>query len=347
MRPGAGLAAVVVFQLLFASVFLGVLHRPVPHHAPVAVAGASPLASLVARDGGGIIRLTSVPDAAAARAAVLDGRVNAAVAAGPGGETLLIETAASPGTAAVLTKAFTQAAAALKVPLAVRDLAPLPPSDPTGASAFFLISAWVLGGYVGATVLAVMLGGPGSPGLRTALQRLGLLAAYAAMSGVLGALLIGPALGVVSGYNFALAGLGILVVAAAAAAAAGLQAVLGFPGTLLAIIALVVFGYPTAGQSIATALLASPWNAIGQGLPPGAGLTAARSIIYLSGVNRTGPLTVLAVYVAAGTLLVLATAAWRQHRPAGPTPKSPHRGLTSGLVRGSFPAYSSARRSSA
>lgn len=41
VRPGAGLAAVVVFQLLFASVFLGVLHRPVPHHAPVAVAGAS------------------------------------------------------------------------------------------------------------------------------------------------------------------------------------------------------------------------------------------------------------------------------------------------------------------
>jgi hypothetical protein len=29
--------------------------------------------------------------------------------------------------------------------------------------------------------------------------------------------------------------------------------------------------------------------------------------------------TVLAVYAAAGTLLVLAAAAWRQHRPAGPT----------------------------
>jgi hypothetical protein len=124
------------------------------------------------------------------------------------------------------------------------------------------------------------------------------------------------ALGVVSRYAAALAGLGILVVAAAAAATAGLQAALGMPGTLLAIIAMVVFGDPTAGQSIATALLASPWNVIGQGLPPSAGLTAARSIIYLGGVNLTGPLTVLAV--AAGTLLVLAAAAWRQHRPAGP-----------------------------
>ena len=82
--------------------------------------------------------------------------------------------------------------------------------------------------------------------------------------------------------------------------------------------ALVAFGDPTAGQSIATALLASPWNVIGQGLPPAAGLAAARCIIYLGGVNLTGPLTVLAVYAAAGTLLVLAAAAWRQHRPAGP-----------------------------
>jgi hypothetical protein len=49
VRPGVGLAAVVAFQLLFASVFVGVLHHPVPHHAPVAVAGASPLASLAAR----------------------------------------------------------------------------------------------------------------------------------------------------------------------------------------------------------------------------------------------------------------------------------------------------------
>jgi hypothetical protein len=58
----------------------------------------------------------------------------------------------------------------------------------------------------------------------------------------------------------ALAGLGILVVVGAPAAT-GLQATLGLPGTLLAIIAMVVFGDPTAGQSIATPLLASPRTA--------------------------------------------------------------------------------------
>jgi hypothetical protein len=60
----------------------------------------------------------------------------------------------------------------------------------------------VIGGYGGATVLAVMRG-PRSPSLRKALLRLVLLVTHAAVSGVLGALLIGPALGVVSGYNAA------------------------------------------------------------------------------------------------------------------------------------------------
>ncbi len=318
-RPAVGLAAVVLFQLLFASVFAGVLHHPVLHHAPVAVVGRPPLAQVVNSHGGGTIRLVAEPTAGAAQAAIRGGQANAAIIAGRHAQTLLIQTAASPGTATVLTKEFTTAATALKTPLQVRDLAPLPASDSTGISAFFLVIAWMLGGYVGATTLGMMLGGVRSPSLRHAATRLGLLAGYAAISGFLGALLIGPAMGVVPGYNLALAGVGMLLVFAAAAATAGLQATLGMPGTLIAIIGMVVFGDPTSGTSIATALLARPWNVIGQGLPPSAGLSAARSVTYLGGINLTGPLTVLGTYAAAGTLLTLAAAAWRHHRPASPT----------------------------
>jgi hypothetical protein len=164
--------------------------------------------------------------------------------------------------------------------------------------------------------------GPRSPSLRKALLRLVLLATYAAVSGVLGALLIGPALGVVTGYNAALAGLGILLVFAAAAGTAALQGALGMAGTLIAIIGIVVFGDPTAGQSIATPLLASPWNVVGVLLPPGAGLSSARSVIYLGGGNLTGPLTVLLGYVAGGMLLMLASAAWRQRRLAAAAARS-------------------------
>ena len=317
-RPAAGLAAVVLFQLLFASVFIGVLHHPEPHRAPVAVVGRSPLAVVVSSLGGETVRLVAEPTAGAARAAIRGGQVNAAVIAGRHGESLLIQTAASPGTASVLTKEFTTAAAAVKTPLQVRDLARLPASDSTGISAFFLVLAWMLGGYVAATALGIMLGGMRSPSLRHAATRLGLLAVYAAISGFLGALLIGPAIGVVSGYNLALASVGMLLVFAAAAATAGLQAVLGMAGTLIAIIGMVVFGDPTSGTSIATALLARPWNLIGQGLPPSAALSAARGVIYLGGTNLTGPLTVLAAYAAAGTLLMLAGAAWLHPRTTSP-----------------------------
>jgi hypothetical protein len=129
-RPAVGLMAVVVFQLLFASVFLSVLHRPALHHAPVAVADASPIADTVSRQDGGAIRLIREPTAQAARAAIRDGQAYAALVAGRPAESLLIQTAASPGTASALTSGFTQAAAALKAPLVVRDLAPLPASDP-------------------------------------------------------------------------------------------------------------------------------------------------------------------------------------------------------------------------
>jgi hypothetical protein len=123
------------------------------HHAPVAVVGTLPLGAVVSRHGGGAIRLVPEPSAEEARAAIRGGQAYAAILAGRHGESLVIEAAASPGTAAALTKGFTTAAAAIKIPLQVRDVAPLPASDPTGVSVFFLIIAWTLGGYIGATVI--------------------------------------------------------------------------------------------------------------------------------------------------------------------------------------------------
>ena len=108
-------------------------------------------------------------------------------------------------------------------------------------------------------------------------------------------------MGVVSGYSPPLAGTGM-------------------PGTLIAIIAVVVFGNLASGVSIATPLLASPWNVIDPGLPPSAALSAARGVVYLGGANLTGPLAVLAVYAAAGTVLTLAATAWRRH-PASCAPQ--------------------------
>ena len=47
---------------------------------------------------------------------------------------------------------------------------------------------------------------------------------------------------------------------------------------------------PTAGTSIATPLLASPWDVLGQLLPPGAALSLARNIVYHVDIDITRPL---------------------------------------------------------
>ena len=57
-RPAVDLAGVIVFQLLFASVFAGVLHQ-----APVVGAGRSPLAQVFSDHGGGTGRLVAEPPA--------------------------------------------------------------------------------------------------------------------------------------------------------------------------------------------------------------------------------------------------------------------------------------------
>lgn len=181
---------------------------------------------------------------------------------------------------------------------------------------YFLIIAWMLGGYVGATALSLMMGGPRSSRLREVILRLAMLAGYAAVSGLLSAAIIGPGLGIVPGYSTWLAACGTLLVFAAGAATAGLQAALGLPGTLIAIVGMVVFGNPTAGTSIAAPLLASPWDVLGQLLPPGAALSLARNIVYHVDVDITRPLVVLSAYALAGVLIMAGAALIRQRKAA-------------------------------
>src|ERR1700678_1828728 len=118
-RPVTILLAVIVFQLLFASVFLGVLHDPASHHTPAAVPGSPRLAAALARQEHGAIDLLPEPTAAAAQAAIHDGRAYGAIVGGHRGTTLLIASAASPGTASLLTKQLTKDAAVTRTPLLV------------------------------------------------------------------------------------------------------------------------------------------------------------------------------------------------------------------------------------
>jgi type IV secretory pathway TrbD component len=69
-------------------------------------------------------------------------------------------------------------------------------------------------------------------------------------------------------------------------------------------------------------MLPQPWGAVGQLLPPGAGVGATRSVAFFDGAGATKPSTVLAIWLVAGlALLVLGgLARSRSHAEADPKP---------------------------
>ena len=135
--------------------------------------------------------------------------------------------------------------------------------------------------------------------------RLGSLAVYAVVSGVGGALITGPVLGVFDGHLLALATFGALLVFAVGAFTTALQVWTGLVGIGLAILLFVVLGNPSAGGAYPAPLLPPFWAAIGPWLPPGAGTSAVRGIVYFGGAGAGQAVLVLAVYALVGAVATL------------------------------------------
>ena len=102
----------------------------------------------------------------------------------------------------------------------------------------------------------------------------------------------------------------------AAGATLGLQSVLGFVGTGLAIAAFVVFANPASGGPLPKVLLPEPWRSVGPYLPTGAGTDALRDVFYFGGHGVLVPLLLLAGYAVAGCALVAALGAAAARRAA-------------------------------
>ena len=315
------LVGVLGLELFMIGSYVGGLHEPKARGVPVAVVGppqvAGRLAAALGR--GGALDPRTVPDLAAARRAIDERQVYGAIVPGARGERVLVASAAS-ATVAELLPAGLRRAEPPGRRVTVEDVKPLPGDDPRGISPFYLVVGWLVGGYLGATILGLARGGA-ARGRRAALARLAVLAAYAAASGLLGMLVVQQLIGVLEGDFVALAAAGALLVFATGAATAGLQSLLGILGTALAILLFVALGNPASGGPLASELLMpEPWGAVGPLLPPGAGTTLVRNIAYFDGNAVGGALIVLTAYALAGSALVLAAA---RRRGAGPAPVEP------------------------
>ncbi len=135
------------------------------------------------------------------------------------------------------------------------------------------------------------------------------------LSGIGGAVIVGPLLGALSGHFWALAGFGALLVFAVGAFTMAIQAVTGIVGIGIAVLLFVVLGNPSAGGAYPAPLLPPFWRAIGPWLPPGAGTSGVRGIVYFGGAGVGGPVLVAVGYAVAGALVLLAVAYGRHERP--------------------------------
>ncbi|QDI72371.1 hypothetical protein CD934_29520 [Streptomyces calvus] len=282
--------------------------RTAPRDLPLGVAGpaaaAAPLEQRLERQQGAF-ELHRYADEAAAREAVEEREVYGAVVAAERGPKLLVATAASPVVAQLLQQAVTRQAEASGSRVTTVDVVPAAERDPRGA-------------IMNASVLPLALAGIGAGTAVTMLGLLGVravvaLTGSAALVGAVAAALTHSWLEAVPGNWWALAGTFALAALAVGAAVSGLAALLGQAGIALGGLVIMLLGNPFSGASSAPELLPEPTGAIGQWLPPGAGVSLLRSVSFFDGAAVTGPALTLAWWAALGLGAVLLADALKEH----------------------------------
>ena len=299
-----GLVAALVLTLLFAYSYIAALHDPHPQGMPIGVLEPRSAGAVESSNGmfvPRIYRSESALHAALRRRDVL-------VALVP--PRLLIASAGGYAATQYATAAFTRAQPNLRVV----DVAPLPAGDSRGLTLFYLAVALIFGGYFAATVVTTLVG-PRSRSHRGAALRVGALLVFSLLAGFLTAVVVGPLIGAVPSHVAQMGAIGSLVVFAAAMATSALQALLGVAGTLVALVAFVLLGNPSAGL-YPSSFVPGFWGTIGPWLPGGAGLSALRGSIYFDGTGIGGRLVLLVVYAVAGAAITIALG-WRRglHAP--------------------------------
>jgi hypothetical protein len=294
----------LVLLLAFAFFYVGAFHEPTPHNVPLAVVGPASVAKQLDRLPGKPFDTRESASRSDALSQIDDRKVYGVYEAAT--NRLFVASAANRAVAIALERTLDRVAAA-KGGRAVRvtDVKPLPANDPNGTAAFYAVIAWVFGGYIGSTLIG-LIGTPRSRSHAHAVARIGVLAGFGVVAGILSVILLRVCFGVFAGHVVALCAIGALTIFASGAATAGIQAAAGPAGTGLVILLFVILGNPASGGPFARPLLPGLWRTIGGVLPPGSSMDLARSALFFDGARIAGPILVLAGWAAFGTALMIA-----------------------------------------
>jgi hypothetical protein len=311
-RPGAAevrsVAIGVVLVTLFTFFFVYPAHDPAPNELPLAVVGRGPAIDglefeLEQVDGGGAFDVKNVGDEAAARDAILDREIYAAIVP-RGSAELLVASAAGPAVASAVTAVATELAAG--APPTVTDVRPIDDDDPRGVVINVALIAMSVTSILGALLLFTL-----APQL-VGRVRLAALAVFAVLGAVAAMLVVQVGIGALPGSFFVLVAVVALGIFAVSSVSAVLMQLVGPVGIGLSFMLFLMLGNPATGAASAPQLLPDPWSWAGQLLPPGALATAIRNVAYFDGAQTVSWLSVLAVWAAIGIVGLLLT---RPHVP--------------------------------
>jgi hypothetical protein len=309
-----GVAVVVVAFVSSYSVAIG---KPTARQLPVAV--AAPPAVLAKLDASPLLKVEPVPSLARARAMVEDRSVSGALVLSPrGAATLLVANGGGHAVETILVQLGQQVAVAGGTTLRTIDVAPTSPNDPNGTVEFYCIAFLMLGSAIGATVLSRVIGPVrGVRGPRGAAARLGLVTVYAAWLSVVVTFFADVVLGDLVGHFGPLFLTLWLYSGAVCLAITGLSALVG-PAAIVLILVLIILGNPSSGGPVPRPLLNGFYSGLNPVLPQGAALSALRGVQYFGGAGIGAGLISLAIWAAAGLILLGAAAlGWpRRHAAA-------------------------------
>jgi hypothetical protein len=292
--------AITFVTFAFIASYAGALHSPKPHGVPIAVAATVPPEVLTALKHSPALSVRRVDDAAAATRSINRRETYGAITLSAKGFVLTTAPAASTGVATLLKSTLPQELRATGQPFALVTAHPLPEADEGGLVGFYTVIAWVIAGYLWATLFGLTFG---TQARRTAL-RLGALAAIGLVIG-LGGTLTAKAIGDVPVPWLSLTLLGALVITTTGAFTVAMQSLLGVAGTGVAMLLFVIVGNPSSGGPVARELLPAFWRDVGQLIPNGAGVSAFRDMAYFPDAPLTTPLLTLLIWLLLGVIVAL------------------------------------------
>ena len=282
----AAVVTIVVLAFLWPSVTANV------RDIPIAVAGPSvqtaAIEAALNKQSPGTFAFTTVSDRAAAVKLIEERKDYGAIVLGAPPE-VLTASAANPTIAQLLGEV------APKLQAKTTDVVPLASTDPRGSTIGASSFPMVLGGILGGAVIAVVVVG--------VWRRVLALGVYAIVgSAAITGVLQGWFGGLLNDY-FVNAGAIALVLVGIGGTMLGLAALIGTPGIALGPVLFLLGANPISGAALPVEFYVSPWGAVGQWFPPGAGATLLRDLSYFPKADMALPWLVLTGWAVLGLLL--------------------------------------------